>query len=313
MVLGVKTLRPTLLALAAVLALLTPVHRAWATPDLPPGSKPVPGAILVRFDPPEKTWTAGHRGVDLAGTPGEVVSAAAAGRVAFASVLAGRGVVVVDHGAVRTTYEPVAATVGVGDLVGRGQEVGRLQAGHASCPGATCLHWGLKEGEDYLDPLLLLGTEIRLLPASATPEPVVLAPAGPGVGPAGLLRPAGVVTSPYGMRRHPLTGVWKLHDGTDFAASCGTPIVASASGTVVSVSSSGGYGNRMVLDHGASALGRLQTAYNHAQGFTVGVGAVVAKGQVIGRVGSTGSSTGCHLHFQVWVDGRMVDPMSVLS
>ncbi len=314
MVLGVKTLRMILLALAAVVSLLCLAHPAWATPELPAGSKPLPGAILTRFDPPDLTWDAGHRGVDLAGSPGDVVSSSAAGTVTFAAILAGRGVVVVDHGTVKTTYEPVLATVSVGDTVARGQQIGLLQAGHASCPGTTCLHWGLKEGDAYLDPMLLLGAEIRLLPASAKPaDPAQLSPGNGSVGRLGLLRPAGPVTSPYGMRRHPLTGVWKLHDGTDFGAACGTPIVAAASGTVTSVAMTAGYGNRLVIDHGPSTNGRLQTSYNHAMVFAVGVGAHVVQGQVIGRVGSTGSSTGCHLHFQVWLDGRLVDPMSVLS
>lgn len=314
MVSGVKTLRMILLALATVVALLCLAHPAWATPALPPGSKPVPGAILTRFDPPDVVWDAGHRGVDLAGGPGEVVSSAAAGTVTYAAVLAGRGVIVVDHGTVRTTYEPVLATVSVGEVVARGQQIGVLQAGHASCPGTTCLHWGLKEGDVYLDPLLLLGAEVRLLPASARPaDPAELSPVPGLVGRSGLLRPAGPVTSPYGMRRHPLTGVWKLHDGTDFGAACGTPIVAAASGRVTFVGMTSGYGNRLVIDHGPSTQGPLQTSYNHAASFTVGLGAYVVQGQVIGRVGSTGSSTGCHLHFQVWLDGRLVDPMSVLT
>lgn len=314
MVSGVKTLRMILLALATAVALLCLAHPAWATPSLPAGSKPVPGAILTRFAPPDVAWNAGHRGVDLAGHPGEAVSAAAAGTVTYAAVLAGRGVVVVDHGTVRTTYEPVLPTVSLGDVVARGQRIGVLQAGHASCPGTTCLHWGLKDGDVYLDPLLLLGAEVRLLPASARPaDPAELSPVTGLVGRLGLLRPAGPVTSPYGMRRHPLTGVWKLHDGTDFGAACGTPIVAASSGTVTFEGMTSGYGNRLVIDHGPSTRGRLQTSYNHAASFTVGVGARVVQGQVVGRVGSTGSSTGCHLHFQVWLDGRLVDPMSVLT
>ena len=289
---------------AVVLALLVHPVRASATPGLPPGTKPVPGPVVTRFDPPDETWNAGHRGVDLAGSPGEPVAAAAAGTVTYAGVLAGRGVVVVDHGTVRTTYEPVRATVAVGERVTRGQEIGRLQAGHPSCPGTTCLHWGLRDGDAYLDPLLLLGPVIRLLPASATPVPQQAT---------GLVRPvAGAVTSPFGMRRHPVTGVWKLHDGTDFGAACGSPIVAAAAGTVLSVTVTAAWGNRLVIDHGSTPSGRLVTAYNHAEGYGVAVGSRVAQAQVVGRVGSTGLSTGCHLHFQVWLDGRLVDPMTVL-
>jgi murein DD-endopeptidase MepM/ murein hydrolase activator NlpD len=225
--------------------------------------------------------------------------------VTFAAVLAGRGVVVVDHGTARTTYEPVVASVAVGQVVMRGEEIGRLQAGHPSCPGATCLHWGLKEGDAYLDPLLLLGPTIRLLPASATPVPNQVT---------GLIRPvAGSVTSPYGMRRHPVTGVWKLHDGTDFGASCGSPIVASTAGVVLSAESSAAWGKRLVIDGGSTAWGHLVTAYNHAEGYVVAAGQRVDQGQLLGRVGSTGLATGCHLHLQVWLDGRLVDPMTVIT
>ncbi len=303
------------LALVAVLALVCAPVAASATPDLPRGLRPVPGPVITRFEPPDVTWGAGHRGVDLEGSPGETVVTAADGTVTYAGVLAGRGVVVVDHGVVRSTYEPVAATVGLGEAVGRGQPIGRLQAGHASCPGRTCLHWGLREGDTYLDPLLLLGATIRLLPASARPvsrTTVLPGSATPTVG--GLGRPAmGPVTSPYGMRRHPVTGVWKLHDGTDFGAPCGSPIRAAATGTVTSITWNSGFGNRLVIDHGAGTSGQLLTAYNHLHGYGVAVGDRVVAGQVIGDVGSTGLVTGCHLHFQVWVDGRLVDPMTLLT
>ena len=303
------------MAVAAVLALVCAPTAAAATPELPAGVRPISGSVVTRFDPPDVTWGAGHRGGDLQGSPGETVVAAADGTVTYAAVLAGRGVVVVDHGLVRTTYEPVAATVGVGDVVSRGQPIGRLQTGHASCPGQTCLHWGLREGDTYLDPLLLLGGTIRLLPASATPvvrSGVVSGSLASSV--YGLVRPAtGPVTSPYGMRRHPVTGVWKLHDGTDFGAPCGTPIRAAAAGTVVSITSTTAYGNRLIIDHETGASGHLLTAYNHAQGYAAAVGDRVASGQVIGAVGSTGLTTGCHLHFQVWVDGLLVDPMTVMT
>jgi murein DD-endopeptidase MepM/ murein hydrolase activator NlpD len=114
------------------------------------------------------------------------------------------------------------------------------------------------------------------------------------------------------MRRHPITGVWKLHDGTDFGASCGSPIRAAAAGIVVSVTSSSSYGNRLIIDHGTGSSGHLMTSYNHAQRYSVGVGDRVAAGQLIGSVGSTGLVTGCHLHFQVWRDGTLINPMTVL-
>jgi hypothetical protein len=122
-------------------------------------------AVVRAFDPPSDPWGAGHRGVDLAGRVGERVYAALAGRVGFAGRIAGRGVVVVDHGSTRTTYEPVAATVRVGDVVARGQPVGVLEPAGSHCFPLVCLHWGWIRGRTYLDPLLLVGGgPVRLLP-----------------------------------------------------------------------------------------------------------------------------------------------------
>ena len=122
--------------------------------------------VRRRFDPPAVRWGRGHRGVDLAGRPGQRVSAALAGRVTYAGRLAGRGVVVVDHGATRTTYEPVTASVRVGDRVAAGGLVGRLELFGSHCFPRACLHWGLIQGRDrYLDPLSLLGAApVILLP-----------------------------------------------------------------------------------------------------------------------------------------------------
>ena len=121
--------------------------------------------VVRRFDPPSSPWGAGHRGVDLLGRPSQQVHAALPGTVSFAGTLAGRGVVVVDHGGLRTTYEPVAATVAAGSTVPAGGVIGTLQTGLSHCFPRTCLHWGLLRGEEYLDPLSLLGfAPIRLLP-----------------------------------------------------------------------------------------------------------------------------------------------------
>lgn len=121
--------------------------------------------VVARFDPPASTWGAGHRGVDLLGRPGQVVRAAATGTITFAGPLAGRGVVVVDHGETRTTYEPVRATVHVGDRVAEGQPIGRLEVPMSHCFPRACLHWGLLRGDIYLDPLTLVGAgPVRLLP-----------------------------------------------------------------------------------------------------------------------------------------------------
>ena len=127
-----------------------------------------PMTVSRHFEPPPTPYAAGHRGVDLAGVAGEAVLAAGPGEISYAGSLAGRGVVVVVHGALRTTYEPVRATVARGARVVNGQEIGTLETGHAGCPVAACLHWGLLRGDAYLDPLSLLGEQrIRLLPPNA--------------------------------------------------------------------------------------------------------------------------------------------------
>ncbi len=133
-----------------------------------PWSWPVDGGhdVFRPFTPPATRYGSGHRGVDLAAGSG-VVRAAAAGRVSYAGLLAGRGVVVVVHGALRTTYEPVAAGVSVGDWVEAGDPIGRIDGLHAGC-FVPCLHWGLLRGEVYLNPLSLVHQgPSRLLPVPA--------------------------------------------------------------------------------------------------------------------------------------------------
>jgi len=121
--------------------------------------------VVRGFDPPDTRWGAGHRGVDLLGRPGQPVRAAADGTITFAGTLAGRGVVVVDSGATRTTYEPVSATVQVGDHVAAGAVIGTLQLATSHCFPRACLHWGLLRDETYLNPLTLVGGgPVRLLP-----------------------------------------------------------------------------------------------------------------------------------------------------
>ncbi|RIV40935.1 peptidoglycan DD-metalloendopeptidase family protein [Micromonospora radicis] len=119
-----------------------------------------------RFDPPPQPWLPGHRGVDLLAPAGAAIRAAGAGTVLFAGPVAGRPVVTVGHAdGLRTTYEPVQPVVTVGAEVSAGTALGDLLAGHAGCPGAACLHWGLRHGPEYLDPLALLGLgRVRLLP-----------------------------------------------------------------------------------------------------------------------------------------------------
>ena len=120
------------------------------------------------------------------------------------------------------------------------------------------------------------------------------------------------VTSPYGMRVHPVTGVYKLHDGTDFRAYCGTPIRAAAAGRVLWARYRGGYGNQVAIDHGDVGGNALMTSYSHLSRFSASSGERVSTGEVIGYSGSTGYSTACHLHFMVYDDGVRTNPMRFL-
>nr|WP_066467721.1 peptidoglycan DD-metalloendopeptidase family protein [Skermania piniformis] len=125
-------------------------------------------AVTRGFDKPDHDWLPGHRGVDLSSAPGQPVRAAAAGVVVFAGTVAGKPVVSIDHpGGLRTTYEPVRADVTAGRRVARGEPIGAVEAGHPGCPAAACLHWGVRRGREYLDPLALLGGRpIRLKPVA---------------------------------------------------------------------------------------------------------------------------------------------------
>jgi murein DD-endopeptidase MepM/ murein hydrolase activator NlpD len=131
--------------------------------------RPAP-AVVRTFDGPSPNWNPGHRGVDLAGHPGQPVYAAGAATVVFAGVLAGRPVVSLAHpGGLRTSYEPVRASVRPGQRVTAETAIGELAGGHIGCPAAACLHWGAMwgpaSGADYVDPLgLLRSTPIRLKP-----------------------------------------------------------------------------------------------------------------------------------------------------
>jgi len=125
---------------------------------------------------------------------------------------------------------------------------------------------------------------------------------GSGASTSGLIWPVnGPITSGFGWR-------WgRMHEGIDIGAPCGTPIHAAASGTVIYSGWADGYGNFVVIDHGNG----LATAYGHQSAIYVSGGAV-SQGQAIGAVGSTGHSTGCHLHFEVRVNGNPVDPLGYL-
>jgi murein DD-endopeptidase len=158
--------------------------------------------------------------------------------------------------------------------------------------------------------LKLPDTVCAAAPVSADSGP------GPGVARAPSLRgwvlplPAGsyTPTSPFGWRVHPILHDWRLHTGEDLGAALGTPVYAVAPGRVVAAGPNDGYGNQVVVDHG----GGVQSAYNHLSVIVVPVGAHVRAGEVVGRVGSTGLSTAPHLHFEIRLGGRPVDPVPYL-
>ena len=122
----------------------------------------------------------------------------------------------------------------------------------------------------------------------------------------------GPVTSPFGYRMHPIYHYWGLHDGTDFGVACGEGMRAIAGGTVIAQYWSDVYGNRLYLSLGQINGKNVTAVYNHATGYRVGVGDHVTQGEIVGYVGSTGWSTGCHLHFTILVNGTAVDPMNWL-
>jgi murein DD-endopeptidase MepM/ murein hydrolase activator NlpD len=121
----------------------------------------------------------------------------------------------------------------------------------------------------------------------------------------------GPITSPFGLRYHPILHVWKLHTGTDFGVPCGTPVFAAADGTVISAGWGGGDGNRIVIDHGIISGVDLASTYNHLSSFVVR-GGKVKRGQLIAYSGTTGYSTGCHLHFETLENGQFVNPIKWL-
>jgi murein DD-endopeptidase MepM/ murein hydrolase activator NlpD len=112
------------------------------------------------------------------------------------------------------------------------------------------------------------------------------------------------VSSTFGEREHPVLGGVRMHKGLDMAAPAGTPVYAPADGVVERASWFSSYGNFIEIDHG----GNLETRYGHLSGYNVTAGQHVHKGDLIGYVGSTGRSTGPHLHYEVRVDGQAVDP-----
>lgn len=184
------------------IAVLSAIALSFALPLAAPASAAVSGAagwqwplspepvVVAAFRPPAERWAPGHRGVDLLGSVAQPVSAIGAGTVTFAGTIAGRGVVVVDHGALRSTYEPVTARVERGSTVRAGQVIATLTAISSHCAPRACLHLGVRRGDDYVDPLTLFGPrEVRLKPLAGTsPTAGQIDAGGGGPGNAGRLR-----------------------------------------------------------------------------------------------------------------------------
>lgn len=117
------------------------------------------------------------------------------------------------------------------------------------------------------------------------------------------------ITSKYGMRTHPITGVYKLHSGVDIGAPMGANFIAATTGVVSKAGYNSAYGNMVIINHG----GGVQTLYAHGSEILVEVGQLVSKGDVILKVGSTGYSTGAHAHFEVRINGSTVDPLPYIT
>lgn len=122
----------------------------------------------------------------------------------------------------------------------------------------------------------------------------------------------GRITSPFGMRFHPVLHVWALHDGVDFASSCGAPVYAVADGVVTDRYTHRAWGNRVIISHGQWKGEDLATGYAHLSSFNVSVGQHVKKGDIVGYEGATGYATGCHVHFSVWLNGDVKDAMKTI-
>lgn len=261
---------------------------------------PIPGSSIVRVFDMTSNYGPGHRGVDLAAKENSSVYAVAAGTVTWSGKVAGRTTITIDHGEERSTYEPVTASVSNGDRVSRGDHLGTLAAGHGECLPA-CLHLGRIRDGTYLDPAERFEASegYRLIsPIGPPPKPPAL------LNSSGSLPTNGLITSPFGMRSDPFTKVQRFHDGTDIGAPCGQPVFSVASGVVTHAHARGGYGLLVEVKH----AGHTTTGYAHLSAVNVTVGERVERGTLLGKVGTTGRSTGCHLHFMKRDRGRAVDP-----
>ena len=203
--------------------------------------------------------------------------------------------------AVQQYLRAVGNEVNMDSAVGAGDEFDLIveykRAATGEVEAGRLLYAGLIKGGRPKLQLLRWGPEGRFYEAS-----------GVGETQSGMVRPVpGAVSSNYGMRRHPILGYKRMHRGMDFKARHGQPIYAVSDGTVALAGRNGGHGNYVKLSHG----GGLQTGYSHMSRIAVRSGQRVSRGQVIGYVGSTGLSTGPHLHYEVYQNGRTVNPAGI--
>lgn len=160
-----------------------------------------------------------------------------------------------------------------------------------------------KEIEEYQEEIQKIESEIRILSLSSNNENYV---GGTMEWPVpGYTR----ISSPFGMRTHPITGVYKLHTGTDISAPMGATFVAANDGIVTKAGYNTAYGNMVILDHG----GGITTLYAHGSEILVEEGQIVKRGQQVLKVGSTGYSTGPHAHFEIRINGQYVNPLDYLN
>ncbi len=200
----------------------------------------------------------------------------------------------------------------VNDLEAQSEQLAALQAAQAAQKAASLALRKQKNGQlaKVTSNLALLEQqENQLLAESQSLTGVIAGAQGAGGGTGQLIWPCGgTVVSPFGYRIHPILHYRRMHTGIDIAVGYGTPLRAADGGTVIYATWMGGYGNVIIIDHG----GGISTLYAHQSSLAVGSGTRVARGQLVGYVGSTGLSTGPHLHFEVRVNGNPVDPMGYL-
>ena len=186
----------------------------------------------------------------------------------------------------------------------RGNLVALADAQRHHVAGQVAEMEGLSEAENAQLEALIREYEAQIAAARRAAGIV-----GPSTAPGALAWPVtGTITSPFGWRKSPFSGSPEFHQGLDIGANMGTTVTAAAAGTIISAGWYGGYGNYILIDHG----GGMSTGYGHLSRIFVSSGQQVQRGQAIGAVGSTGASTGPHLHFEVRISGKPVDPTAYL-